>query len=84
MANVDIVARLGAGGRLVIPSAIRKAIGLNVGDEVVLMVDGEELRLLTSAQAIVRAQALLRKHVAAGRRLSDELVRQRRREAADE
>ena len=84
MANMDFVAHLGAGGRLVIPAAARKAVGLEIGADVVLTVEGKELRLLTSAQAVARAQALVRKHVAAGRRLSEELSRQRREEAASE
>jgi len=42
------------------------------------------LFLETRDQGIARAQALVRKHIPKGRRLSDELIRERRKEAARE
>jgi AbrB family looped-hinge helix DNA binding protein len=73
--------KIGTGGRVVIPARYRKRIGVDVGDDVVLVLDGEEVRLLTPRQAVRRAQALVRRHVPAGTRLSDELIEDRRREA---
>lgn len=72
--------RIGAGGRIVLPRVHRKALGLRPGDEVLVLRDGDELRVLTPAQAVKRAQSLVRRHVPAGRRLSDELIEDRRRE----
>lgn len=72
--------RIGVGGRVVIPARYRKTIGVEVGDEVVLILDGGEVRILTPRQAVKQAQALVRKHITAGRRLADELTEDRRRE----
>ncbi|MSQ11220.1 MAG: AbrB/MazE/SpoVT family DNA-binding domain-containing protein [Dehalococcoidia bacterium] len=76
--------RLGKGGRVVIPAQFRKAQGLNEGDHLLLIVEDGSLRLLTVAQAIKEAQALVRKLNPKGRRLSEELLAERRAEAARE
>lgn len=76
--------RVGAGGRVVIPAAYRKALGVRPGDHLLLVLEGGQVRLLTPAEAIRSAQALVRRHVRKGRRLSDELLAERRREAARE
>jgi AbrB family looped-hinge helix DNA binding protein len=76
--------RLGEGGRLVIPAAIRKELGLKVGDDVILEVDDGALRVRSLKDAIAHAQALVRRHVPEGRSLADELIAERRREAARE
>jgi AbrB family looped-hinge helix DNA binding protein len=75
-------ARIGEGGRIVIPAEIRRELGVGVGDELLLKVENGELRAWTRAQAIKRAQALLRKYVPEGVSLVDELIAERRREAA--
>jgi len=56
-------------------------MGLRPGDEVVLVLEEDGLHVLTAEQAIRRAQARVRRHVPAGRRLSDELIADRRTEA---
>ena len=69
---------------MVIPAAYRKALGVRPGDDILLVLEGNQVRLLTPQQAIRSAQALVRRHVPKGRRLSDELLLERRREAARE
>ncbi len=76
--------KIGAGGRVVIPADYRKALGVEEGDEVVLLLDGDQVRILTPRQAVGRAQALVRRHVPAGIRLSRELIEERKREARRE
>ena len=76
--------RVGAGGRVVIPAAYRKALGVRPGDHLLLVLEGGQVRLLTPEEAIRSAQALVRRHVRKGRRLSEELLAERRREAARE
>ena len=49
--------RVNENGRVVIPAAFRKAMGINVGDEVVLRIEDNELRILTLKQRIERAHA---------------------------
>ncbi|MBW8876666.1 MAG: AbrB/MazE/SpoVT family DNA-binding domain-containing protein [Acidobacteria bacterium] len=79
-----ILTKLGEGGRLVIPAEYRKALGVETGDDLVLVLEENDIRVLTPQEAIRRAQALVRKYVPEGRRLSDELIADRRREARRE
>jgi AbrB family looped-hinge helix DNA binding protein len=76
--------RIAEGGRIVIPAEYRKALGLQVGDEVVLSLDEDQVRVYTIDAAIRRAQALVRQYVPAERSLVDELIADRRAEAARE
>ena len=79
-----LLTKLGEGGRLVIPAEYRKALGMETGDDLVLVLGENDIRVLTPQEAIRRAQALVRKYVPEGRRLSDELIADRRREARRE
>jgi AbrB family looped-hinge helix DNA binding protein len=74
-------ARVSAGGRIVIPASFRKALGISVGDEVVLRIEADELRITTLKARIERARRLVRRHVKPGTSLVDELIAERRREA---
>lgn len=76
--------RMSEGGRLVIPAEFRKALGLRQGDGVVLALEDDGLRLMTLDQAIRRAKALVRTFVPEGVSLVDELVKDRREDAARE
>lgn len=79
------VTKLTGGNRVVIPAVIRKSLGLRVGDSLTLVLQNNgEVRLLTQADAIKQAQALVRQHVPAERSLVDELLAERRIEAAGE
>jgi AbrB family looped-hinge helix DNA binding protein len=71
-------------GRVVIPIAFRKAVGINAGDEVILRVEDDELRITTLKKRLERAQRLVRKYIKPGISLSDELIAERRREARRE
>jgi len=74
--------RLNENGRVVIPAAFRKALGINAGDEVILRLEDDELRITTMKKRIERAQRHVRKYVNPGTSLVDELIADRRREAA--
>ena len=76
--------RVNENGRVVIPVSFRKALGINVGDEVVLRIENNELRILTLKQRIERAQRLVRQHVKPGTSLVDELISERREAAKRE
>ncbi len=80
MATREIKTTIGEGGRLVIPAEYRKALGLKPGDDVVLVMEEGEVRLLTPQRAVKRAQALVRRYVPQGRSLAEELLRERREE----
>ena len=77
-------AKVDRGGRIVIPAEFRRAIGVREGEDLIVRLENGEIRLLTLAQAIRRAQELVRRHVPEGRSLSDELLAERRAEALRE
>ena len=72
------------GGKLVIPAAMRRSLGIATGDTVLVGVDDGELRVRSLDKAVARAQALVRRHVPSGVSLADELIAERRREAERE
>ena len=78
-----IVVKIGQGGRIVLPAQIRKALGVTTGDDLILALSDGEVRMFTRREAIRRAQGML-KHLAPGRSLVDELIAERRAEAANE
>jgi AbrB family looped-hinge helix DNA binding protein len=51
-------ARVSASGRLSLPAAFRQAVGLAQGGEVVVELDGREIRIRTVEEVVSRAQAL--------------------------
>ncbi|KMO44966.1 AbrB family transcriptional regulator [Methylobacterium tarhaniae] len=72
------------GGKLIIPASFRREMGIQIGDTVVMeMVDGE-LRVRSRDAAIIEIQRLVRSLVPDGVSLSDELIADRRAEAAKE
>jgi AbrB family looped-hinge helix DNA binding protein len=76
--------RINENGRVVIPASFRKRLGIRVGDEVVLQIHDDELRITTLKRNIERAQRLVRKHVKQGTSLVDELIAERREAARNE
>ncbi len=76
--------RVGDGGRLVIPAAFRKELGLRTGDAVVIELNDGELRIRSRARAIKWAQQQMRPYVPEGVSLVDELIRERRKESLRE
>jgi len=74
--------RVNENGRIVIPASFRKALGISIGDEVVLRLEDDELRISTVKRRIERARNLVRRYVKPGVSLADELISERR-EAAE-
>ena len=70
---------------MVIPAEYRKALGVEVGDHMMIELNGDELRL-RSKQAVIKAvQAMVQKYIPdESRSLADELIAERRQEAARE
>jgi len=79
------IAKVSDGGRVVIPADLREKHGIGVGDTVMWIEDGEQLVLTSVRASIRRAQALVAKHnKRPGISMVDELIRERREEAARE
>lgn len=82
--NDEIRLKINQNGRVVIPAAVRKALGVDIGDELIGQLTDDELRITTMKRRIERAQRHVRKYVKPGVSLVDELIADRRREAARE
>lgn len=76
--------KVGEGGRVVLPASYRKAMGLCVGDDILLEREGDEVRLRSRDGAIREVQRITRQYVPEGVSLVDELIAERRAEAARE
>jgi AbrB family looped-hinge helix DNA binding protein len=55
--------RLSEDGRVVIPTSFREALGINVGDEVILRIEDGEMRITTLKLRLERAQKRIRRYV---------------------
>ena len=80
----EIRQRINQNGRVGIPAAFRKALGIELGDEVVLRIQGDELRITTQQRRIQRAQRRARQYVKPGTSLVRELLAERREAAKNE
>jgi antitoxin PrlF len=82
--SMVMIGRVAEGGRIVIPAEYRRALGIAVGDEVILELADGEIHVFTRQHAIERAQALMRQYIPEGRNLVDELIAERHAEAERE
>lgn len=73
-----------SGGRLQVPAELRRQLGLADGDEVKMSVVDGELRVRSTRIDWDRIHALARKYVPEGVSVVDELIADRRAEAARE
>lgn len=80
--SMDATVVLGQQGRLVIPADVRGLLGLQPGDRLHLHADAQRL-VLERADGAVKALRALGKALPPGRSLVDELLAERRDEAAD-
>jgi bifunctional DNA-binding transcriptional regulator/antitoxin component of YhaV-PrlF toxin-antitoxin module len=91
MAHTDVavpqesyVLQLGDRGRLVLPSRLRKRLAHKNGEELVLTLDEDgAMRLTTRRQRLNKLQGMFAS-IQPHRRLSDELIRERRQEVRRE
>jgi AbrB family looped-hinge helix DNA binding protein len=81
---LDDRVRLNENGRIVIPAAMRKALKVKPGDELLLHMENGDLHVTTHMQRIRKAQELVRRYVPDGVSLADELIAERREAAKGE
>ena len=76
--TVDL--RVGSNGRMVLPKALRQAMGLSGDAKVVAVIEGDEVRLTPVHHGARRAQQLYKQY-AKNRRTTDDFLADRRAEA---
>ena len=79
-----IAVKVSEGGRVVIPAELRAKYRIEVGDVVVWQDEADGPKLLSRRDGIRRAQQMLAKYKRPGEDVVDELLRERREEAARE
>lgn len=77
-------AKVDSVGRVLIPANTRQRLGIEQGDEVLIEADDEGVRITTAKQALKQAQAYFSGMAKSGESVVDELIRDRREEAARE
>jgi AbrB family looped-hinge helix DNA binding protein len=71
---------LGESGRIVLPAAIRKELGLKPGERLTVVSELGEIRILSRKMALESIRAEVLKHTRPGASLAGELIRDRREE----
>ena len=77
-----VTVELAAGGRVVIPAAMRSALGMKIGDRLTVRLQGNELRIHTYEEGLRQANALVDKYLP--KESVEEFLRRRREEGARE
>ncbi|WP_082537453.1 MULTISPECIES: AbrB/MazE/SpoVT family DNA-binding domain-containing protein [unclassified Aureimonas] len=75
--------RISANGRMVLPLAVRKAMGLSGEARVIVTVEGDEVRLSPIKHVVTRLQGLYREHAKNDADTEAFLEERRRDEGAD-
>jgi AbrB family looped-hinge helix DNA binding protein len=77
--------RLEKSGRILIPAAVRRQLGLSEGSQVLVRVEeAGALQVTSRSQALAKVREEIRKYIPAGEDLAGELIRDRRAEAERE
>jgi AbrB family looped-hinge helix DNA binding protein len=84
MTDLQIKLTLASNGRVLIPATMRAAVGLKDGDRVIARVEGGAIVLEPVEAAVRRAQAIVAKYALPNVSAVDELIAERRAEAARE
>ena len=77
--------RLERSGRILIPAAVRRQLGLSEGSQVLVKVeDSGALQVISRSQALAKVRREIREYIPAGQDLAAELIRDRRAEVERE
>lgn len=84
MAELTAKTKVTEGGRVIIPAKMREAMGIHVGKSVTLTLNENGLHISTRENALRRIQEMMKSKIDPKRSVVDELIRERRKEAANE
>jgi AbrB family looped-hinge helix DNA binding protein len=77
--------RLERSGRILIPAAVRRQLGLSEGSQVLVKVEASgTLQVTSRSQVLAKVRQQIRKYIPAGEDLAEELIRDRRAEVERE
>lgn len=76
--TIESKALINDSGRILIPLNIRKALNLNIGDELLLKVEEDEIHMIPLSKAVQQAQDLVRQYNKDGLKLTDVLAELRK------
>ncbi|MBB3938212.1 AbrB/MazE/SpoVT family DNA-binding domain-containing protein [Aureimonas phyllosphaerae] len=71
-------------GRVILPSELRRALGLQKGDRVIIEAEGDQITLTTAQLRRKRAQAIAKRYAKPGVSVVDEFLAEKRVEAQQE
>jgi AbrB family looped-hinge helix DNA binding protein len=81
---LDMRTKIGAGGRVIIPSLMREKLHLSIGDEIILHLKEEELYITTVEYALLKIREKVKQHNKKNISLVSDLLNTRRIEASHE
>lgn len=84
MAEQPVSVKMGGNGRIVIPVRMRRMLGVDTGDEVILQPEENTVRITTRRQRIEEARRQIRRYIKPGTNAVDELIAERREAAKHE
>lgn len=76
--------KIDTSGRIVLPASVRQRWGVHEGDSVLVVDDADQVRIETAAESLKEAQAYFAGLVPRDVSLADQLIAERRAEAASE
>jgi AbrB family looped-hinge helix DNA binding protein len=76
--------KLGEDGRISLPAAYRRALGLRPGDELIVQLQDGAISVTSTKLGIERARRMLGRYLKTKESLADSLIADRRSEAACE
>ena len=82
MATQSMDIKVASNGRMILPSSVRKAMGLHGDAKVILTIEDDQVRLSPIGHGVSRAKALYREH-AKHARTTEQFLRDRADEAAE-
>lgn len=74
-------AKIGQGGRLIIPAIYRKALNLHIGDELILKLEGDEIHIFRQSQALQRIRTAVKKGAAKKINHTDDFITIRKQDS---
>jgi len=81
---VEIRTQVSKDGRIVLPAKLRKALEIQAGDELVMLLENGSIRMIPLRQAVTLAQKAVRHYVPKGTSLVDVLIQARKEETGRE